>query len=382
MKISARTKCPVCDGKNNRYIYTHNFEPIDKVGILTSFDVTVCDVCGMIYANNIMSQDIADYYYQEYSKYEVPQISSELKEDYRRLADYIAHLISDKSAVTADVGCGYGFLLDELVELGYGNLIGVDLSAQNCERLQKEKGIKAIRKSLFDLVPENFYKRPDCIILSAVLEHIVDLRLAVETLRGLLTDNGVLVVNVPKAERFVDFASQYPFEEISTEHINYFTVDTLKLLMELNGMELINHTEIRNSLIAGFRKKSRPNYIQSYTATCQNAIKPSVDIIGNYMKNQRPIIIYGAGTLCQYLFANSLLRKCNIAAIVDGNTHYHGKTLSGIEILPPSELKNRKFAGVDIFTISYRYNDEIATFIRNMGLTNEIVSIPIDNHQN
>jgi hypothetical protein len=189
---------------------------------------------------------------------------------------------------------------------------------------------------------------------------------------------------VPNAEKFVNSAARFPFEEISTEHINYFTAETLELLMKLHGLQPIDAKEIiGNALVASFGRGKKPSaHIQEYICESKTAVLPYITLIDEYVTSQKPIAVWGTGSLCQYLFANSRLSECNILVITDGNEHYQGKFLSGHCIQPPSVLTSKEFADADIFTVTYHYNDDIIKTIRQMGLNNKTIPTPKETYEN
>ncbi len=66
------------------------------------------------------------------------------------------------------------------------------------------------------------------------MEHIRDLDNAVSQIRGLLREGGRVYIDVPDAGRFTADADA-PFQEFSTEHINFFSTRSLSNLMCLRG---------------------------------------------------------------------------------------------------------------------------------------------------
>ena len=380
-KLSAIIRnCPVCGSDEYINSYCHRFEPIDGASLLEEFLIVVCKDCGMAYANQIPNQDEIDSYYRRFSKYETADDNETISEHLIGLADFIYKELDCKQSNIVDVGCGGGILLGELRKRGYMSLTGVELSEKNCAKI-RSSGINAINKSLLDLNSEDFAEAPDCIILSAVLEHISDLRLAVRTIAGLIKSGGILIISVPQLEHFTASA-EFPFEEISLEHINYFSLDSLELLMRLHGLKLKGYNELKYGssavLNAIFHKPVfEENYMEKYISSCSELLAPTVQVIESYFQSQKPVVIYGAGTLCTYLLANTNLPKCNILQIIDGNKHYHGHTLGAYHICAPSALYDSALKDADIITVSYRYNDEITRIIRNMGLKNVIINLPV-----
>ena len=368
--------CPICGGESRAYSHQHCFEPIDNVSLLSKINVVVCGECGMAYADSIPAQETMDLYYKNFSKYVANTSSSTWKESDQIALDFIYDQPVEKSALIADIGCGQGKILKELKRNGYNGLIGIELSDANCGNLLAA-GIAAINKSLFDVAPDDLPGKLDCIILMDVLEHVAGLRSAVRQILKLLDSGGTVIISVPCLDSF-DGRDPYPFEQISMEHVNYFTLNSLELLMKLNGFELKEHKAYESNLTAVFRRAAASAPMREYIAECGDFLLPTVQLIDRYAQSQKPIIIYGSGTLSQYLLANTNLKKCNILYVVDGNANYHGHYIGSHMIRPPSTLTDVAFRDADIFTVSYHFNDEITAGIKGMGLSNTIINLPVN----
>ena len=74
----------------------------------------------------------------------------------------------------------------------------------------------------------------DVVILVGVLEHIQDLDTALREVRDVLSPPGLVYVEVPDAWTFADWPNA-PFQDFSTEHINFFSPVSLANLMGRHG---------------------------------------------------------------------------------------------------------------------------------------------------
>jgi SAM-dependent methyltransferase len=365
--------CPICGSSNIEYSYKHCLKPIDGISILMEFSVVVCGDCGMTYADSVPNQETINLYYRKFSKYETGGAEPGNRDI--RIADFVCAQSFKTSASIVDVGCGSGSLLRELKQRGYSTVTGVELSDINCNYLM-ESGIPIINKSLFDLTLHDIPEKFDCIILNTVLEHLSDLHTAIRILSSLMNDNGVMIITVPNLN-FFNKNVRFPFEELSMEHINYFTLDSLELLMKLHGYKLKDYDNNYLQTFVFCMKDSPKASIHEYMARCCEYLAPTIQLINSYYESLKPIVIYGAGTFCQYLLANTQLANCNIVNIVDSNTNYYGHSLNSLVIQSPQTLLNKAYHNVDIITVSYRFNDEITASIRGMGLSNTIVNLPL-----
>ncbi len=149
-----------------------------------------------------------------------------------------------KEANVLDVGCGWGLALLYLKNKGL-NCYGFDPAPEAVEYGNK-KGLN-LKHAGLDGIDVFNGKKFDIIMLNNVLEHLEDPEKILTQVRSLLTDDGVLSIDVPN--EFNDF--QVGGKEIHNlnewwlcppNHLNYFTVDSLLNL--LDGINFkVNHYE-------------------------------------------------------------------------------------------------------------------------------------------
>lgn len=367
--LQQRHNCPICDSKEYRVLHRQIFEPIDAVTPVNSYDVTVCGQCGMIYANNIPSQKEFDDYYTSYSKYEYELSQSDY---YGKVADCISSVASVSDRI-ADIGCGRGEVLIDLQKRGYENLVGIEPSIYNAERLKKKYNIESVNSDIKDIGDIGNF---DLVIASGVLEHIVDLQESMRKISRIISDNGYFIVIVPNAEQFIS-TIQFPFEAFSMEHINFFTKDTLSTLMSNYGLFLDREWRDDKELYLCFQKKTCALQIEKYIGLSLDNIRAAKDKTEKFALDKTPIALWGAGTLCQWLLANTHLGNCNIIGIFDSNKNYQGHSLKGYEIKTPEELKTKEYKEAAIVTATYFFNEEIIKTIReDYKLQNQIICFP------
>lgn len=102
----------------------------------------------------------------------------------------------EKDARILDVGCGYGRTLNELYQMGYENLVGVDSSEKMIERGKQKFPYLHFIKNDNDLPFEN--DSFDAVILFGVLTAIVDNEAQSAILKEIvrvLKPNGIIYVN-------------------------------------------------------------------------------------------------------------------------------------------------------------------------------------------
>ncbi|MDI6739196.1 MAG: class I SAM-dependent methyltransferase [Candidatus Edwardsbacteria bacterium] len=106
---------------------------------------------------------------------------------------YFYRLPTDLKAL--DVGCGDGFFLESLRNLGFMDVQGIDAS-QPFVDICRSKGLKVEPGSVYQFPGDAVY---DAVLCCEVLEHLNDPGLALERIKGVLSDRGFIFVTVPIA---------------------------------------------------------------------------------------------------------------------------------------------------------------------------------------
>jgi SAM-dependent methyltransferase len=389
----ARRPCPVCGSVSRRALFRQDFAAVDEATPVTGYDVVVCDACGCGYADGIPDQRAFDRYYRDMSKYEYHQREgAESEYDQRRLgiiADVVARHVQSRTARILDIGCATGRLLANLRERGFPGVIGLDPSPACAATARRLYDIDVRTMTLSELGRTD--ERFDFAILVGVLEHLRDLDEAFAHLRAILNPGGLLYVEVPDATAFADWPNA-PYQDFSTEHINFFAPRSLDNLMSRRGFSPVfseqNHREqsyktVMSNVSAVYRKdQDEPagalrfdaetaKGLDRYIATCRSEDARLHARIDALVDTGRPILVWGVGTHTTRLMATSRLSEAIIIAFIESNARYHGKTLRGRPIVAPGALKG--FAE-PVLVSSRVFQHEIAGQIRDqLGCANELI---------
>jgi 2-polyprenyl-3-methyl-5-hydroxy-6-metoxy-1,4-benzoquinol methylase len=185
-----------------------------------------------------MTQQL-DYgrYYRKYHS-DTPEHIQNMKSFYRRmLCKYIS---SDKNIRILDVGCGMGFVLVTLKDMGYLNIEGIDTDNGQVEACLK-KGIKVtqVDNSIAFLLERQ--ANYDLILSLDVIEHIPhSTQLAfTQAIQTALKPSGRLICTVPNASS--GLASRWLYNDWT--HHTSFTESSLDFLLFNAGFEEIETYE-------------------------------------------------------------------------------------------------------------------------------------------
>ena len=385
--------CPICDSNESSLVKiielkTYDNHPLDK-----NYNLVKCNDCGFIYYNTNITQDILDDYYTNQSKYDSKEVVSvgaggitEL--DKLRLLDtakIISNYILDNNSSILDIGCASGGLIDCLSKLGYLNLTGLDPSPICIERVAQNHKCKTILGSILDenLVLENKF---DVIILTHVLEHILDVKKLMQKLYDLLNENGIIFIECPDASKY-HLNVHAPFQEFNTEHINHFSESSFCNLSSAMQIELIGSGsrtfKIENghdyfACYAFYKKGNKSSFEVKKETTILDINKYilessiHLDQISKFIGNLKytNIILYGIGQFSYKLI--KMIDKGKNLIYVDGDPRNKTKTIFGNKIFSPSELPSLCIENTCIVITSLISSDTIKKSVNNIFLQSKI----------
>jgi len=358
-KLKTNRICPICSCPKKIHLYKQNFNNKD-ISLMENYDVVVCNNCGFVYADNISSQADFNNYYETMSKYEFNYkdgvIPNYYIKHFKKIVNFLTPYINNKNASILDIGCSTGGLLSIFKSNGYRNLLGIDPS-KSCVRTTKN--LYNIEATVNNISNFNTNEKFDLIILSAVLEHLVDFKDSMRKIWSLLNDQGLLFIEVPDAERF-DLYISSPFQQFSIEHINYFSRYSIRNLLSKFSFKIIEiqQNEARLNLIIDpdifvLSEKTDENnfkiikddtsklHIRNYITQSSKIDLKIKKLIQEKLLNKNKIIVWGVGTYTQRLIGSGLdLSK--ILYFVDSNIRYVGKKLNGIEIKSPNDIRKER----------------------------------------
>ena len=366
-------KCPVCFGQ--RAIKLTQMDYGISNGLPLSYDIVRCDSCSMIYNDFSASKEYFLNYYQQCGKYSDENqlggggLSAEEMIIWNHYFSVLQPFLQPDNAIL-DVGCGKGGLLQVIKNHGFNNLWAVEPSVQ-CIKNLRENDINA-----FGDWKELEGKKFDVIISSAVFEHLTDPREMMELFLQKLTDRGILMISVPDVKSYRKY-TEAPFYFFDREHINHFSVDSLKLLCSIYSME--------------------PEHLQIFTYPAGGAIKFRSDILGVFKRNIpesngaieeyislcsqkkihlpeeaaacKNIFLWGIGAYAETLLRSGIFTKCGNVFLLDKDVTKQGKVICGKTIHAPEYLQQFAPDESAVIITSVLYKDKIISALNDMHFT-------------
>jgi len=220
----------------------------------------ICDVCGKINASTLENKQqslyrcgVCGHGYKKmppenHEKYNENYFSETHKKwfdnpDYvlfELIDKEISKIKQDKQLKVLDVGCGKGDFLKYLKEKNSGSdLYGIDLSDNNCPGINFIKG---------DFINDTIGIKFDVISSLAVIEHIDSPHSFVRKVADHLSPGGLIFImtvndsniiyKIAKLLKKVGVNSAYS-RLYDKQHLQFFTNHSLKLLMEMNDLDVM-----------------------------------------------------------------------------------------------------------------------------------------------
>ena len=382
--------CPLCRSGDIREIARQSFEALSG-SLVNGYDVVACRSCGMAYASGLPSPEEFTSYYTGMSRYE-HEVTSYFSspEDQARcdsIVDMVESSKADRQLPVLDVGCSTGALLAAFKRRGYASLEGLDPSPACAAFARRTHDIFVRTGTASDVatLPDRY----GLLILSAVLEHLVDPLQALQDAWQVLDDDGLLFIEVPDVEGFAACA-RAPFQEFSVEHINYFSGRSLSNLAGVAGFMnvVLERQEIpwmsgwRVPVIhAVFRKSSGTTPVakddiseaalRAYVEKSERIEEGVRTRIRTLADQGRPVLVWGVGTHTRHLLKSGALDALVISAWVDSDPKLQGTEMRGLPVVSPETVKR---LSEPILVSSGTVHHEISRQIReDLHVDNEIV---------
>ncbi|MHA1275224.1 MAG: class I SAM-dependent methyltransferase [Promethearchaeota archaeon] len=248
--------CAICKSTNFQKLAEK-----DRYGLYNP--VVICTKCGLVQTNPRMTIDsYENFYNKEYRKLYSGKKDLNLifstksmlkgKEIYKFLKENKILNQTTKNPFLFEVGCGAGLNLLFFRKKGF-KVQGIDISKEAIEFGRNKFKLDLYYGALKDM---KFDAKPNIIIYSHVLEHILDLNKELSLIHDILSDGGILYIEVPGIKNLLNSYDLYFLKYLQNAHVYHFTLNTLNTLLNKNGFELVYGDE---SIKSVFKKINNRN---------------------------------------------------------------------------------------------------------------------------
>jgi SAM-dependent methyltransferase len=223
--IELPLRCHLCDADRVQPL----FRPEKR-----DYHVVRCPECGLLYRNpGVRPERLGELYTGGYSRFLRGAYARERRRRYALVMDAFAPLFADGTGRRLlDFGCGTGLFLETARERGFAGS-GVDLSLDSVEKA-RSRGLDAHHGSPAD-VPELAKGGFDVITMWSVLAHLAEPVADLTMLRGLLADDGVLLILTVNANSLLLKGEGPKWGGFTPNHLAIYSPTTLPRLLHRAG---------------------------------------------------------------------------------------------------------------------------------------------------
>lgn len=187
-------------------------------------------------------QDNKGSYEVDYSQEELKYFNNKIEEKYWIINKLIGASETNKKIL--DIGCGEGFTLKYFKDKQW-NITGIDYSDFGCKKFNPDCAASLLIGDIYDqMLPLiDSAAKYDVVWLDNVLEHVLDPLHLLKECKKLLTQNGILVIEVPNDfsvlqkhlinKKYIDSE----FWIVIPDHISYFSKEGLTAIASDAGLK-------------------------------------------------------------------------------------------------------------------------------------------------
>lgn len=217
--------CPVCGRSDCREIFFKEGGTYSR-----------CQKCGMVYLNPVFTDTALNDYYDTNHAVQAEIVESDgpfYKNLYNKGLDGMEKFVLPGKIL--DIGCSSGVFLD-LSQNRNWETFGIELNASEFD-IVKTKGHEVYSELLENI---NFDIKFDAITLWDVFEHIKDGHFYLGLMKKILSDNGVIFLQIPSSGSLAAKILQEKCNMFDgLEHVNLYNAETIRILAEKSGFDVL-----------------------------------------------------------------------------------------------------------------------------------------------
>ncbi|WP_046227682.1 class I SAM-dependent methyltransferase [Paenibacillus dauci] len=320
---------------------------------LHDIEIYHCMFCG----HTQIPMYVSDEYYDNYSMGSFWGAS--FKNVRVKQVEQLASITSANNLL--DIGCGVGHYL-ELAQEHFKNVYGVEPSKTAVE-VARQKGFTVVNDYFHGELKFNLSF--DAITIIEVLEHLENPVELFKQAATLLSDNGVLLVEVPNGQRIYE---NKLYNNLCTDHIQYFSILSLSIMAYQAGLTIICVQEAENpNLLELYARKISNPKAKTFSEKRENELNTLLAKLGSHSK----IAGWGAGaeSAC---FLTMLENKVDIECIFDSDQAKHNHHIMNIPIINPTKEIVKSYDHIILFANSHKL--QIKKQLKQLGYTGKLIT--------
>ena len=259
-----KVPCCVCGGNNFEFLSEK-----DRYGLYAP--IVICKNCGLIQMNPRMTQEAYNHFYNTEQKklYIGKNIVNDeyFKSQYIR-GKAIFRFLQEKLKINInnlnilEIGTSAGGILKYFKDKG-NKVCGCDLCSEYIEFGKKQYGLNLFVGTIEDM---DIKQTPDIVIYSHVIEHILNPIDELIKLKSIINNKSYIYIELPGVKYLTHSYNMDFLRQIQNAHVYYFTLTTLKNVLEKAGYDLICGNEVIQSIFK-LSLRNNENYKSDYDTT-------------------------------------------------------------------------------------------------------------------
>lgn len=245
-------QCVSCGGERIRYWRRKDYQYTQALRN-DVFHIYRCDECGTGFLNQPPDPQWLEAIYQFSGQALTKSVSLQeilareaafpnCRVDAERMSGCADRFNASGNRRALDIGSGFGFYTQALKKRGYAT-VAINPGRYENQVFKALNGEEPLTMMFEQYTTQDSY---GVVMMSQVLEHMVEPERALEKVRGLLAEGGVLACAVPNYASFLvkllgtrDNACLWV-----PEHVNYFTAQGLQILLERKGLRVVRTEQV------------------------------------------------------------------------------------------------------------------------------------------
>lgn len=269
-----------------------------------------------------------------------------------------------------EVGCGQGEFLEIWKDFDI-HAVGIEYSSDLVKQAE-QKGLEVYQDFIEDKNTKIIGSPYDAFVQFNFLEHQPYPNQMLQGIYQNLSDEGVGLVTVPSLEYILQYNGYY---ELIRDHIAYYSEDTLKLLFQKNGFEVLSCEIVNRDTLSIWVKKRKQVDVSNWKESFSILKGEITKLLDTIKGNGGNLAIWGASHQ-GFTLMPTLEISSRISYVIDSAPFKQGRyaPASHVPIVPPDYFYTHPVEAILI--VAPGYTDEIAGIIRDkFGLSVQVYTL-------